>query len=426
MVSVVVGLQWGDEGKAKVIDLLSSQYDYVVRYQGGANAGHTVVIDQKKFIFHLLPSGLMNPNSNVIIGNGVVVDIDQLEDEIEELEKMGFPVRNRVYISDKAHVVMEYHKIVDALREASSSKKIGTTSRGIGPCYEDKIARKGIRISDLFNLSVTQLSDKINLFSEEKIFLIKNFYKYDYDFDSLKLAQHLKEKFSTLGISVCNVEIKLNEEIKKGSSILFEGAQGVLLDIDFGTYPYVTSSNASSNGVCTGTGVFSKRVDNVIGIVKSYTTRVGEGPFPTEQDDEVGKVLREVGGEFGATTGRPRRCGWLDMPLLRYSSTVSGTTEIFLTKIDVLSELDEIKVCIEYELNGERFKLPPFMDPATLYSVKPIYKTFKGWRRSLSQVRKMSDLPREAREYIEFIEESLEIPVNYVSVGPERSQTIVK
>ncbi|MGC8767011.1 MAG: adenylosuccinate synthase [Brevinematia bacterium] len=426
MVSVVVGLQWGDEGKAKVIDLLSSRYDYVVRYQGGANAGHTVVISDKKFIFHLLPSGLMNYNSKVIIGNGVVVDIDQLEEEIEALERMEFSVRDRVYISDKSHIVMDYHKLIDALRESTSSKKIGTTSKGIGPCYEDKISRKGIRISDLVNLSEEQLAQKINLFSEEKVFLIRSFYKYNYEFNPLNIAHHLKEKFFKLGISVCNVEIMLNDEIKKGKDILFEGAQGVLLDIDFGTYPYVTSSNASSNGVCTGAGVFSNKIDNVIGIVKSYTTRVGEGPFPTEQNNEIGEILRKIGDEFGATTGRPRRCGWLDIPLLKYSSTVSGTTEIFLTKLDVLSELDEIQVCVEYELNGERFKLPPFMDPGTLYSVKPVYKSFKGWKKRLTEAKSFNDLPYETRKYIEFIEESLEIPINYISVGPDRSQTILK
>jgi len=423
MVSAVIGTQWGDEGKAKVIDLLACKYNYVVRYQGGANAGHTVVIGDKKFIFHLLPSGLMNPNAIVVIANGVVVDLQQLEEEIESLEVLGFPTRGRVIISDKAHIVMEYHKIIDQLRESLSPKKIGTTARGIGPCYEDKIARKGIKICDLVNLSVSQLAEKIKLVSQEKVFLIKNLYNYDYDFDPVKLAQECKEKFEKLGIRVENTEILLNEEIKRGKNILFEGAQGVLLDIDFGTYPYVTSSNASTNGVGSGAGV--TRLDSVIGIVKAYTTRVGEGPFPTEQDNEIGEKLRARGDEFGATTGRPRRCGWLDIPLLRYSTIVSNVNEIFLTKLDVLSEFEEIKVCVEYELNGEKMRIPRSMDPVTLYSVKPFYKTFKGWRTKISDVRTFSELPSEAKEYIKFIESEIGVPIKYISVGPSREQTIV-
>ncbi len=425
MITLVVGMQWGDEGKAKVIDLLASSYDYVVRYQGGANAGHTVVVDDKKFIFHLLPSGLMNPSAIVVVGNGVVIDIDQLFDEIQSLENLGFPVRNRVIISDKAHVVMEYHKIIDSLREKASPKKIGTTSRGIGPCYEDKISRRGIRISDIVNLEVNQLAKKIETFAQEKVFLMKNLYNYDYDFNALKLAESCKSKFESLGVEVRNTEILLNREINSGKSVLFEGAQGILLDIDFGTYPYVTSSNASSSGVSTGTGVSLKKVDNVIGIVKSYTTRVGEGPFPTEQDNDIGQEIRNKGGEFGATTGRPRRCGWLDLPLLRYSSIVGGITEIFLTKIDVLSDLDEIKVCTDYSIDGEIFDMPPFMDPQTLYSVKPIYKTFKGWKKKLSDVKKFEDFPKEAIAYIDFIQQSLNVPITYVSVGPERHQTVI-
>jgi adenylosuccinate synthase len=423
MVSAVIGTQWGDEGKAKVIDLLACKYDYVVRYQGGANAGHTVVIGDKKFIFHLLPSGLMNPNATVVIANGVVVDLQQLEEEIESLEALGFPTRSRVIISDKAHIVMEYHKIIDQLRESLSPKKIGTTARGIGPCYEDKIARKGIKICDLVNLSVLQLAEKIKLVSQEKVFLIKNLYNYDYGFDPVKLAQECKEKFEKLGIRVENTEILLNEEIERGKNILFEGAQGVLLDIDFGTYPYVTSSNASTNGVGSGAGV--TRLDSVIGIVKAYTTRVGEGPFPTEQDNEVGEKLRARGDEFGATTGRPRRCGWLDIPLLRYSTIVANVNEIFLTKLDVLSEFEEIKVCVEYELNGEKMRIPRSMDPVTLYSVKPVYKTFKGWKTKISDVRTFSELPSEAKEYIKFIESEIGVPIKYISVGPSREQTIV-
>jgi adenylosuccinate synthase len=423
MVSAVIGTQWGDEGKAKVIDLLACKYDYVVRYQGGANAGHTVVIGNKKFIFHLLPSGLMNPNATVVIANGVVVDLQQLEEEIESLEALGFPTRSRVIISDKAHIVMEYHKIIDQLRESLSPKKIGTTARGIGPCYEDKIARKGIKICDLVNLSASQLAEKIKLVSQEKVFLIKNLYNYDYDFDPVKLAQECKEKFEKLGIRVENTEILLNEEIKRGKNILFEGAQGVLLDIDFGTYPYVTSSNASTNGVGSGAGV--TRLDNVIGIVKAYTTRVGEGPFPTEQDNEIGEKLRARGDEFGATTGRPRRCGWLDIPLLRYSTIVANVNEIFLTKLDVLSEFEEIKVCVEYELNGEKMRIPRSMDPVTLYSIKPVYKTFKGWKTKISGVRTFRELPSEAKEYIKFIESEIGVPIKYISVGPSREQTIV-
>jgi adenylosuccinate synthase len=273
------------------------------------------------------------------------------------------------------------------------------------------------------NLSVSQLAEKIELVSQEKVFLIKNLYNYDYDFDPVKLAQECKEKFEKLGIRVENTEILLNQEIKRGKNILFEGAQGVLLDIDFGTYPYVTSSNASTNGVGSGAGVTS--LDNVIGIVKAYTTRVGEGPFPTEQDNEIGEKLRAKGDEFGATTGRPRRCGWLDIPLLRYSTIVANVNEIFLTKLDVLSEFEEIKVCVEYELNGEKMRIPRSMDSVTLYSVKPVYKTFKGWKTKISDVRTFSELPSEAKEYIKFIESEIGVPIKYISVGPSREQTIV-
>lgn len=425
MKTFVVGMQWGDEGKAKVIDLLAKDYDYVVRYQGGANAGHTVLVGNKKFIFHLLPSGLMNPNAKVVIGNGVVIDIDQLHEEIKSLEEMNFNVRSRIIVSNKAHVVMEYHKLIDMMRESTSPRRIGTTSRGIGPCYEDKVARRGIRVSDLINLPTEKLAEKIKLSSEEKVFLIRELYKYDYHFDPMKLAEHYKSKFEGLGIQVENVEIMLNEEARKNKNILFEGAQGVLLDVDFGTYPYVTSSNSSSGGVFTGTGIFSNSIDNIIGIVKAYTTRVGEGPFPTEQNNEIGSRIREKGGEFGATTGRPRRCGWLDLPMLRYSTTVGGTTEIFLTKIDVLSGMEEIKICTEYHYRGENFKIPPFMDPQTLYEVEPIYLSFKGWNKSLSDSKKLEDLPKEARAYIDFIQEELNIPITYISVGPERHQTII-
>jgi len=423
MVSAVVGTQWGDEGKAKVIDLLACNYDYVVRYQGGANAGHTVVIGDKKFIFHLLPSGLMNPNALVVIGNGVVVDLHQLEEEIESLESLGFPTRSRVIISDKAHIVMEYHKIIDQLRESSTPKKIGTTARGIGPCYEDKIARKGIKISDLVNLSSKQLAEKIELISQEKVFLIKNLYRYDYDFHPMEIAKVCKEKLEKMNIKVANTEILLNNEIKAGKNVLFEGAQGVLLDIDFGTYPYVTSSNASTNGIGNGAGV--SKLDNVIGIVKSYTTRVGEGPFPTEQNNEIGEEIRKRGSEFGATTGRPRRCGWLDMPLLRYSTIVASVSEIFLTKLDVLSTFEEIKVCTEYHVKDEKMTIPRYMDPQTLYSIKPVYKSFKGWMKDISEARNIKDLPYEAREYINFIESTLNIPIRYISVGPSREQTII-
>ncbi len=425
MVSIVVGLQWGDEGKAKVIDLLASKFDYVVRYQGGANAGHTVIVGNNKFIFHLLPSGLMNPNAKVVIGNGVVVDIEQLEEEIKLLEDLGVDVRKRIYISDKANVVMEYHKVIDHLRESSSPKKIGTTSRGIGPCYEDKIARKGIRISDLVNLNTEQLARKIEMYSEEKLFLIKNMYNYDYRFDYLKVSEKIKSSFERLKVNVVNTEILLNSEYRNGKNILFEGAQGVLLDIDFGTYPYVTSSNASSNGLCTGAGFFPTEKIEVIGIVKSYTTRVGEGPFPTEQDNNVGQKLREIGCEFGATTGRPRRCGWLDLPLLRYASIISGTNQIFLTKLDVLSSFEEIQVCYAYNFKGKEFLIPEFMDASFLYGVEKKYRTFKGWKKDISKVRGFEELPEEAKDYIKFIEDELQIKIKYISVGPDRESTII-
>ena len=417
-VSVLVGSQWGDEGKGKIVDLLSNSYEIVVRYQGGANAGHTVEIDDKKYILHLIPSGILRDNVICVIGNGVVIDPIALLDEIDFLEKQNISVKGRLFISQNAHLIMPYHKLLDSISE-SGKNKIGTTGRGIGPCYIDKYARKGIKINDLLHPKVLERKIRENI--AEKNLLLKNIYHHE----ELKVDEIIKsylEFDEKIDQYIKDVPSFLNQAIKEGKSILLEGAQGALLDVDFGTYPFVTSSHPTSGGACTGTGIPPNKITDVIGIVKAYTTRVGEGPFPTELLDENGEKLRKIGAEFGATTGRPRRCGWYDAFLVRYSAMINGINSVALTKLDVLSEFEEINICTGYEYNGKMLKSFP-TDFERLDSVKPIYKTVPGWNTDISQCSSYVELPVATKNYLDIISEESEIKINIISVGPKRAQT---
>jgi len=418
-VTIVVGSQWGDEGKGKIVDILSERYDIVVRYQGGANAGHTVQIGDKQYILHLIPSGILRENVICVIGNGVVIDPKALLEEIELLESNGINIKGRLYISHNAHLIMPYHKLLDSISE-SGAAKIGTTGRGIGPCYIDKYARKGIKIVDLLNKSVLEEKIKFNL--EEKNTLLRKVYNHD-ELDVNEIIKEYLEFDKKIDQYITDVPTYLNNAIAEGKSILLEGAQGTLLDIDFGTYPYVTSSNPTSGGACTGTGIPPTKIMSVIGIVKAYTTRVGLGPFPTELTDEEGEQLRKVGAEYGATTGRPRRCGWFDAFLLNYSRMINGIERAAITKLDVLSYLDEIKVCVGYEINGKKLKTFP-TDVNQLMQVKPIYETLPGWKKNISNIKYYDDLPSEAKDYLTFISEQSGFEISIISVGPSRQQTI--
>ncbi|MBI1932739.1 MAG: adenylosuccinate synthase [Ignavibacteriales bacterium] len=418
-VSIVVGSQWGDEGKGKVVDLLSSKIDIVVRYQGGANAGHTIKIGDKQYIFHLIPSGILHPNVICVIGNGVVIEPKALLDELDMLQQNGIDFEGRLFISHNAHLIMPYHKLLDSINEQGNSK-IGTTGRGIGPCYIDKYARRGIRIADL--LDEKELKVKIKKSLEEKNNLLKKLYQHE----ELKVDEIIDECIAfdkKIDKYITDTSAYLNDAILHNKNILLEGAQGALLDVDHGTYPYVTSSNPTSGGACTGTGIPPTKITDIIGIVKAYTTRVGLGPFPTELFEENGEKLRKIGAEFGATTGRPRRCGWFDAFLVNYSTKINGIERVVITKLDVLGNFDEIKVCTGYEINGKKLKYFP-TSSAELNSVNPIYTTLKGWNSDISEVKTYDELPIEAKEYLTFISIQCGFEIKYISVGPKRSQTI--
>ena len=417
-VTVLVGSQWGDEGKGKIVDLLSKNYDIVTRYQGGANAGHTVVIGNKQYILHLIPSGILRENIICVIGNGVVIDPTALLDEIKLLESNNIKVEGRLFISHNAHLIMPYHKLLDLISE-SSGNKIGTTGRGIGPCYIDKYARKGIKIVDLLNRK--SLEEKIRQNLNEKNNLIKKVYDRE-ELDVEEIIKQYVEFDKAIDKYIKDVPAYLNNAIAEGKSILLEGAQGALLDVDHGTYPFVTSSSPTSGGACTGTGIPPTKIDNVIGIVKAYTTRVGNGPFPTELADNDGEMLRKVGHEYGATTGRPRRCGWFDAFLVKYSAMVNGIDSVAITKLDVLSSFDEIKICTGYKLDGKTIKSFP-TDVERLLSVTPIYKTLPGWKTDISSCESYNDLPDKTRQYLNFIAREAGIKIQIISIGPERGQT---
>lgn len=417
-VTVLVGSQWGDEGKGKIVDILSEKYQIVARYQGGANAGHTVAIGDKQYILHLIPSGILREDVTCVIGNGVVIDPTALLEEIALLEKNNIKVDGRLFISQNAHLIMPYHKLLDSIEE-SGENKIGTTGRGIGPCYIDKFARKGIRIVDLLNRKT--LEEKIRKNLEEKNNLIKKVYDRD-ELDVEAIVKQYLEFDKIIDKYIKDVPSLLNHAISEGKSVLLEGAQGTLLDVDHGTYPFVTSSSPTSGGACTGTGIPPNKIDQVFGIVKAYTTRVGNGPFPTELIDELGENLRKKGAEFGATTGRPRRCGWFDATLVKYSAMINGIDTVAITKLDVLSIFDEIKVCVAYELNGRRLKTFP-TDVEQLAAVTPVYETLPGWTSEISDCRSYKELPQKTKVYLSFISQQAEIPISIISVGPKRDQT---
>jgi len=416
---VVLGAQWGDEGKGKIIDYLARDADYVVRYQGGNNAGHTVVIGQESFVLHLIPSGILHKKKICVIGNGVVVDPKALIDEIEGLKKRNIKIDSNLLISEQAHVIFPYHKLLDQLRERR--RKIGTTGRGIGPCYADKLARVGIRVVDLLDKDTFAEKLKLNLAEKNEIF--KKLYGIK-EFSFVKIYREYLGYTEIIGKYITNTTIVLKEAVSKNKNILFEGAQGTLLDIDFGTYPYVTASNASVGGVCTGTGVSPKDIDKVVGVAKAYTTRVGEGPFPTEFEPDLMEEIRQRGKEFGATTGRPRRCGWFDAVLVKHSILVNGLDEIALTKLDVLDEMKQIKICTAYKYKGKFFRHFP-ADMRILFEGEPIYEEQTGWRHDTSGITSFRDLPLNAQRYLRRLSRMLDIKIKLISVGSERKQTFV-
>jgi len=419
---VVLGTQWGDEGKGKIVDLLSRDADAVVRFQGGHNAGHTLVIDGEKTVLHLIPAGILQPGVECLIGNGVVLSLHALRKEIEALEARGVEVRPRISISPACAIIMPWHEALDRAREeARGAKAIGTTCRGIGPAYEDKVARRGLRTSDLRNPE--RLAEKIeHVLDFHNFVLTRRFGKEPVDFQAmLDQALELGEYF---GDRVADVSGRLYALRAAGKRVMFEGAQGSLLDIDHGTYPYVTSSNTTVGGVCTGAGVGPDAIDYVLGITKAYVTRVGGGPFPTELFDEAGKRLARRGDEFGATTGRPRRCGWLDSVALRRMVSLNGVSGFCVTKLDVLDGFDEIRICTAYRLDDEVLDAPP-LDVEDWARLEPVYETFPGWRESSRGATRMEDLPANARSYLDAMESLCGAPVHIVSTGPDRNENIV-
>jgi adenylosuccinate synthase len=422
-VKVIIGAQWGDEGKGKLVDVLSENADVVARYQGGANAGHTVYIDEKKYILHLIPGGVLRENIICIIGNGVVFDPIAFFEELDFLDDNAISVQGRLYISDRAHVIFPYHKLVDQLREESlNKKKIGTTGRGIGPAYVDKFNRSGIRITDLFDRGL--LKEKI----DNNLDIINRDLKEIYKKPSIKSGEIIKQLDSyieKLKPLVSNTSKYLYDCWKRGDSIILEGAQGCLLDVDFGSYPYVTSSNPTSGGAITGSGLPPQSFQDIIGVIKAYTTRVGEGPFPSEETGETGERLRKSGSEFGATTGRPRRCGWFDVIAAKHAVCLNGFTELALTKLDVLDEFEKIKVCTGYKLNGNLTDDIP-ANTNLLFTCEPVYDTIDGWQSPTDHCRKFEDLPDKARLYVEYLENKVQVPIKYISVGVDRRQIIIR
>jgi len=418
-VSVLVGSQWGDEGKGKIVDILSERFDIVARYGGGANAGHTIVIDDQQFILHLVPSGILRENIACVIGNGVVLDPNALLMEIDFLKEYKINCYGRLFISQNAHLIMPYHKVLDNISE-SGDNKIGTTGRGIGPCYIDKYARKGIKVEDLLDKDI--LAKKIRSNVDEKNILLSKVYGHE-KLDVTKIIDEYSDFGDLIKPFIKDVPRYLHDSIANGKRILMEGAQGALLDVDHGTYPYVTSSSPTSGGACTGLGLPPTKITSVIGIVKAYTTRVGMGPFPTELAGDEGNNLREWGAEYGATTGRPRRCGWLDLFLIDYSRMINGIERVAITKLDVLGKFDEIKVCVGYEVNGKKLESYPTAE-YILNKVTPVYETLPGWKSDISGITDFEDLPAETKDYLSFLTVQCGLEINIISVGPRRDQTI--
>tara|TARA_B100000989_G_scaffold266810_1_gene220548 strand:- start:11645 stop:12922 length:1278 start_codon:yes stop_codon:yes gene_type:complete len=419
---LLLGLQWGDEGKGKIVDAITPDYDIVARFQGGPNAGHTIEFNGHKHVLHTIPSGIFNKNSKNVIGNGVVIDPAIFLTEINGLKKFNLDINNKLLISKKAHIILPTHKIIDASSEASKGKKkIGSTLKGIGPTYMDKTGRNGIRVGDIVN---NNWEKKYQILKKKHLKLISNFKQ------TTNLNLDLLEKEFFRGIkciksfNLIESESYLNNSILKGKKILAEGAQGSLLDIDFGTYPYVTSSNTTSAGACSGLGVPPNKIKNIRGVFKAYTTRVGSGPFPTELSNQIGEKIRDVGHEYGATTGRDRRCGWLDLVALKYSIQINGITELNIMKSDVLSSIGKISVCISYNIDGKQIDFFPY--DISSKAITPNYKVFEGWNDDITQIKYEKDLPKELIEYINFIESFVDVPIKLISTGPDREQTIFR
>jgi adenylosuccinate synthase len=418
-IDILLGLQWGDEGKGKIVDAISPDYDIIARFQGGPNAGHSLEFNNRKHILHLIPSGIFHTGKINLIGNGVVIDPAVFRQEIEEL---GFPIeelRKRLVISNRANLILPTHRILDAAYECQKGMtKIGSTLKGIGPAYTDKTSRNGLRVGDLLRDDFTSAYEQKR---ERHLSILKN---YDYPFE---LEQYEKEWFEGIELlrsfPLESTEYLINSYLEQKKRVLAEGAQGTLLDVDFGSYPFVTSSSTISAGACTGLGVSPRHIGEIFGIFKAYCTRVGTGPFPTELDDETGDRLRDTGKEFGSTTGRPRRCGWLDLPALRYSIMINGTTRLFMTKADVMSGFDRVKICTSYRINGTETGELPFY---TGINTEPVYTEMEGWKEDISGIREYNRLPDQLKRFIEFIEASVKVPVTMVSVGPDREETIIR
>jgi adenylosuccinate synthase len=417
---VLIGTQWGDEGKAKLIDFYSHDVDIVARYQGGPNAGHTVVVNGKKYVFHLLPSGMLHKGTICIIGNGVVLDPEQLLTEITEVEKDGYDVRNRLKISDAAHLIIPYHRALDGAMEDATDKKIGTTKKGIGPCYSDKCLRVGIRVGDILDDNYLEARLKEALFGKNlqlsKIFSMP-------EFNLSEIKNMLTDFRKQIEGMIINTPYYLHQAVEKGKTILLEGAQGTALDIDHGTYPFVTSSNPTIGGALMGTGLNAFCIDEIVGITKAYVTRVGEGPFPTEDKSEYGELLRKRGVEFGSTTGRPRRCGWFDIELLKHAKRINGLSSIALTKLDVLTGIPKIKVATGYKIDGKKIDYFP---SAGIEKVEPVYQELDGWTEEIADCTSFKRLPKNAKKYVEFLEENIGVKASIISVGPDRGCTIVR
>jgi adenylosuccinate synthase len=419
-VDVLLGLQWGDEGKGKLVDVLTPDYDIIARFQGGPNAGHTLEFDGIKHVLHTIPSGIFHSDTMNVVGNGVVIDPITFKNEIDALAKMGVDVRKNLYLSRRAHLILPTHRLLDAASEAEKGRnKIGSTLKGIGPTYMDKTGRNGLRIGDIFRDDFKEMYTKL----VEKHSRLLGFHNFEYNLNELE-----PEWFESIDLlrtlNVIDSEHFINEHIQNGKKVLAEGAQGSLLDIDFGSYPFVTSSNTITAGACTGLGVAPNRIGEVVGVFKAYCTRVGSGPFPTELHGETGEEIRKSGHEFGATTGRPRRCGWIDLPALRYAIMINGVTQLNMTKADVLDDFDTIQACTHYKYKGGTIDYMPYSIDEGL--VEPVYTEIKGWNTDLTGIRSTDEFPKELEDYVQFLDRELRIPITVVSVGPDRTQTILR
>ncbi len=418
-VDVLLGLQWGDEGKGKIVDVLTPQYDIIARFQGGPNAGHTLEFNGIKHVLHTIPSGIFRDDVVNLVGNGVVIDPVVFQKELEKLAPFNIDFKKRLLLSKKAHLILPTHRLLDAASEAAKGKnKIGSTLKGIGPTYMDKTGRNGLRVGDIF---MSNFQEKYDALVEKHVGMLNHYDGFEYDLSELE-APFMEGIEVLKGLTAVDSEQYLNEAFKAGKRVLAEGAQGTMLDIDFGTYPFVTSSNTVTAGTCTGLGVAPTKIGNVIGIFKAYCTRVGSGPFPTELNDEVGELIRQEGREFGATTGRPRRCGWVDLPQMKYAIMINGVTELSMMKADVLSCFEKIKVCTHYIIDGERVDYFPFdVDGINL---TPVYEEIEGWNCDLTQLTSYDDAPQALKNYVSYLERNLEVPITVVSVGPDRTQTL--